>query len=195
MQIKSGTAKVLSSNHQRVQFSGITGADAALLAAGQQFKFQGETNAWFNVQSVISLSPTVEIELTASYAGSTPYDTFATYLVWQDFTPNFGLMLPGPNDVDLRDSLTYNFNIIDDEMTGGGGGGGLTASGVASVTTDAVSKTVSGTFPSGGNYVVLVTPNWLTAVSVRPASKSTTQYIVDFSVPAPSGAELNWGVV
>jgi hypothetical protein len=193
MQIKSGTAKVLSANHRRVQVSGMTAADAALLATPLQFQFQGETGLYFTVASVISVvSP--EVELTADYNGANPFDGFFAYELWRDFTPTRGLRLFGANDSDLRDGLNYNSSIID-PLLGGGGGSGLFASGVASVTTDAVSKTVTGTFPAGGAYVVLVTPNWLTSYRVRPGSKSTTQFIVDFGVPAPASADLSWGVV
>jgi hypothetical protein len=194
VQILSGTAKVLSSNVRRVQFSGMTGADAALLASGQAFKFQGETLLFFTVSSVISVSPTPEIELVSpGYNGAQPLDQFFPYLIWKDFAPIRGLKLFSPNDVDIRDGLTSNFNIIDPLL--GGGSGSLTASGLSTVTAGDVSKIITGTFPSGGAYKVLVTPNWLTAYSARAGSKSTTQFILDFSVPAPAGADVNWAVV
>lgn len=194
MQITSGTAKVTSGDHKRVEFSGMTPADAALLASSQLFKFQGETLLWFTIASVVSVSPPVVL-LTSDYNGATPLDSFATYVIAKDFTPIRKLLELGPNDIDIRDMITQSLRIIDPLLGTGGGGSGLTASGVASVSTNAVTKTVTGTFPAGGNYVVLVSPNWMTEVMVRPSSKTTSQYILDFSVPAPSGAEVNWGVV
>src|SRR5687768_474730 len=186
-------AKVLGSNHRRIVISGMDPAEAAQMASAQAFHFVGDTGLFFTIASVISVS-TPEVELVSDYNGAVAFDNFASYLIWGGFTPNFGLMEFAPNDVDIRDGMTRNFRIIDAEMTGGGGGGALTASGTISVTAAAVSKTITGTFPTPP-YVALVTPNWLTGYSVRPGSKSTTQFIVDLSVPAPASAELDWAVV
>lgn len=203
MQILSGTAKVLSSNHRRVQFAGQAAADSALLAAGQLFKFQGSPNflIWHTIGSVISLTPTVEIELTADYnptGTQVAYDTFAAYVVAKDFTVLLGLHEFFGNDVDIRDMLTRNFRILDAAVGAGGGGGGggaFMAKGTASVTAGAVEKTITGTFPAGGTYLPFITPDWLTTIRLRPGSRSTTQFIVDLSVPAPTGGgNLFWGV-
>lgn len=196
MQIKSGQAQVLSSNNLRVQFIGMSAADAALLAPGQAFKFQGESLLFFTIASVISSVPaTAEVELTSAYNGAVPDDTPTNYLISRDFTPNHALFELSPGDVDIRDLITQSFRIID-ALLGGGGGGGLTASGTATVTAGAVTKTVTGTFPAGGTYKVFVTPHWNTTVWVQPASKATGQFILNFGTPAPTGdSAVDWGVV
>lgn len=198
MQIKSpenGMAKVLASNHRRVQFQSMTAAAAALLATGQAFKFAGETSLFFTISSVISVSAP-EVELSVDYNGAVPFDTLANYQVWRDRTPNFDLFEFGPGDADIRDGLTENFRIIDSEMGGGGGGGGgFDKFGISSVTADAVTKTVtppSGSFPSG-SYKVWITPNWNTTFFY--SGRTTSQFVVTFGTPAPASAEITWGVL
>lgn len=197
MQIRSGQAQVLGADHNRVTFNAITPADAAQLAAGQQFQFSGESSQFYVIASVVSLSPTVTIDLTADYAGGVAFDTLTDYLIWTDFTPTRGFVLLAPGDVDIRGAETYNWNLADTLI--GSGGGAFTKSGIASVSAGAVTKTVtppSGSFPSGGNYIVLATPEWMTAWMVRPSSKTTGQFILDFSVEAPAGGgNVSWGVV
>jgi hypothetical protein len=113
-QIRTGQAKVLSSNLRRVEFSSaMTLEDAARLESGQAFKFQGETLLFFTVASVISVVPPVVIELVSNYNGSKPLDVFANYQVWTDFTPSLGLFELGPGDVDIRDAFTQNMRILD----------------------------------------------------------------------------------
>jgi hypothetical protein len=197
-QIRSGLAKVLASDHSRVQFPGISTADAALLAAGQAFQFTGEPALWIPVASVISSAPaTAEVDLLSDYAGAVPFDTPTAYVLSIDFTPTNGLHRLGAGDVDIRAMMTRNFDIIDPILGTGGGGGAFTKSGTASVTGLAVTKTV--TPPSGSfaaTYLVFATPNWNTSYWVREASKTTGQFIIDFSNPAPlGGGLLDWGVV
>lgn len=194
MQIRSGQAKVTAADHRIVELVGISLSDAALLAAGQAFQFAGESLLHYTIDSVLSFVVPVRVHLLNLYAGAVPFDTLTDYVIWKDFTPNHGYYETAPSDVNFRDAITLNARL--DDVLVGTGGGGMSASGVAAVTAATVTKTVTGTFPAGGNYVVLATPNWMTTVRVRPASKTTGQFILDFTLEAPAGGgEVNWGVV
>lgn len=69
----------------------------------------------------------------------------------------------------------------------------LTGSAVTTaVTLDAVAVTISLSAPNT-TYQLIVTANWNTAVWVT--GKTTTQAVVNFNVPAPSGAQIDWQLV
>jgi hypothetical protein len=104
--ITAGQAKVLNANHRRVQFTGVTTAG---MAAGQLFKFRGES-LLFVVGSVIASN---EIELTADYNGARAFDVFHNYSVTVDFTPTLGLPELSSADVDIRDIYTYAMRLLD----------------------------------------------------------------------------------
>jgi hypothetical protein len=199
MQIRSGTAQILSSNVRRVRFTGLSAADAALLGTGQFFQFVGESGLFFTTTSVISAVPaSAEIELVSpGYNGAKPLDTLAGYLIWKDFSPK-GFILPEPSDVDIRSAITYNANLTDTllDTAGGGGGGGnaFDKSGNKDVTAGAFAVTVTppaGTFPTPP-YGVMATANWPTWIGWR--GQLTTSFVLDFAVGAPASAKVSWGV-
>ena len=72
------------------------------------------------------------------------------------------------------------------------------AIGTDSVSTGAYSHAVAfgglGPAPSG-SYKVTLTPSWNTTYWFEPGSKSTTGFTVNFNVPAPAGATLDWSAV
>jgi hypothetical protein len=198
MQIRSGQAKVLASNHRRVQFASMTEADKALLASGQLFKFAGETMAWFTVLSVISAGATPEVELTVDYTGAHAYDELANYALTRDFTPIRDLIELSPSDVDIRDAFTQNMRIIDPLLGtsegGGGTGAAFTKSGNTVVTAGAFTRTItppSGTFPTPP-YGIVATANWPTWLGW--SGQTTAQFILTFGVEAPASAQVSWGV-
>lgn len=110
-QIRTGQAKVLSSNTKRVVFTGVTTAG---MASNDLFKFQSE-NFIFRIASIISSS---ELELVVNYNGAKALDTFFPYAVSVDFTTNAGFVLLGPGDVDIRDYWNRNFVILDQLLDG-----------------------------------------------------------------------------
>ncbi len=110
-QLKTGQARVPSSNTLRVQFTGVT---TATMAAGQLWKFQGES-LWYVIASIISSS---EIQLTANYGGAKALNTYADYAVVVDYTPNVDLPELSPGDVDIRDVYTRAMRTIDGLLAG-----------------------------------------------------------------------------
>lgn len=69
----------------------------------------------------------------------------------------------------------------------------LTGSAVTTaVAVNAVSVTITLAAPDT-TYQLIVTPNWNTAAWVT--GKTTVQAVVNFSVPAPSGAQIDWQLV
>lgn len=191
MQIRSGQAMVTVGAPNRITFSGMAPSDAGLLAPGQLFKFAGETTTGlFTVASVVSVTPTVVIELIDDYSGSIEAGVLSSYLIARDFTPLHGLPELSPGDADIRDIYTHAMRIIDTTLLRA-----IIASGLASVTTSATSHTVTGAFPTPP-YGVLATPSWLTTLRVRAdTSKTTTQFVLDFGTAAPAGAAVTWAVL
>lgn len=67
------------------------------------------------------------------------------------------------------------------------------ASGTAAVTPAAVSVVVAGVFPGTGSaYQVFVTPSWSTGADVPAATKTALAFTVEFTVPAPADATIDY---
>jgi hypothetical protein len=112
-QYQTGQAKVLDANRQRVvlEGGGVTGS----LAAGDLFKFQGESGGFYAIGAIVDATT---FDLTANYVGTKPFDTPADYEVTVDFTPKLGLPEAAAGDVDIRDIYTLAVRKLDDLLKG-----------------------------------------------------------------------------
>jgi hypothetical protein len=199
MQIRSGLALVTAADHRVVTLDSITTADAALLAAGQEFQFTGEAGLHYTIDSVLSVVPPVQVHLLNPYTAGVPFDTLTSYIIWAEFTPTYGFYLPRPGDANIRDAISKNAQLTEDALDtftpgGGGGGAAFTNSGIKAVTAGTFTVTVTGSFPTPP-YQIHATGSWPSG-GIGYSGRTTGQFVLTWSFEVPAGgAEISWGVV
>lgn len=118
-QYLEGSARILSTNHQRVVLTDAETTDN--IAVGDLFRFQADEPGFYYVGAVVD---EVTFDLTGNYVGTKAFDTDFDYLITRDFTPIHELAELAAGDVDIREVFTFDMRKLDTILGTGGGGGG-----------------------------------------------------------------------
>lgn len=190
----------------------VIGTDTAWLtnaATGDIFLPNGDEIP-YRVAAVIS---DTELRLNARYAGATRTD--ANYSLTRDFTPNLGLPIIRPGDVDAVPIFAEGFILLDVSAIGGGGGGVTTLDGLFDVSTagaqtgDQLVKLADGTFGfvepatvtfnvvnvdaavGGGAVLKSYADGVATLRRIKVNGGSITENVDDLTVNIPAPGEAN----
>lgn len=150
MQINSGT---ITATENAVVVVGSAEADWAQVLPGNLFICQNK------IYQIVAVNPTLK-QLTLSPAWSTASVTEAAYAIVRDFSPNLGLPLLNPGDLEAAAIVTRAFQVLDTVVS--------EAAGESGVTDYVLVKNAHGF--AVGNALTLNGGNWQLATSTTTAS-------------------------